>query len=81
MAVIRATIDRLEKTQAIVRLDDGQEIKVPVSLLPLGSKEGGIISLSFGDEASLTKERQEQAKALLNEILRVDTDKTDDASS
>ncbi len=80
MPVIKATIDRLENDLAVIRLDDGQELSLPLNLLPPGSSEGSLLSLSLGDEASLTKERQAQARALLNEILQIDTEKQDDAS-
>ncbi|MBU1039150.1 DUF3006 domain-containing protein [Patescibacteria group bacterium] len=72
MSVIKTTIDRVENEIAVLRFSDGQELQLPLKLLPAHSREGSVISLSFGNEATLAIERQEQAKALLNEILKTD---------
>ena len=42
-----ATIDRIEEGFAIIELDDGNYIDLPLKYLPPGAKEGVKLTLSF----------------------------------
>lgn len=70
MKKFSVVIDRFEGEKAILKLEDGQTLIIPIDYLPEEATEGSIISLSFGQPAEETEARQAQAKALLNEILK-----------
>lgn len=62
-------IDRIEGEQAIIRLQDGQEISWPKKQLAK-LKEGATVKLVVQTEAEAEQERQKLAKTILNEILK-----------
>ena len=68
--VLVATVDRLEDDQAVLRFDDGQELVVPVALLPDGTGEGARVTLSFVGNAADESGRAAHARDVLNEILQ-----------
>jgi hypothetical protein len=65
-----ATIDRFEEGVGILRLDDGQELDVPMSELPPGLHEGSRLNLSFIHTADDEIKKAEQARKLLNDLLQ-----------
>lgn len=65
----QVTIDRFEGESAVLVFDDGKEIVWPIKNLPEGVKEGAVLSLTLGSEASAEEERRKLAKELINEIL------------
>lgn len=66
---IQVVFDRFENGQAVLRLE-GQEIVLPKSALPEGSKEGATFFLLLAQAPSKEEERTQLAKTLLNEILQ-----------
>ncbi len=67
---LKGTIDRFEGKLAVIKLDEGQELHWPINNLPEGVKEGTAVRLILSTSESDEEERQEVAKALLNEILK-----------
>lgn len=65
----KAIIDRVEEQFAVLRLDDGQELRVNRAELPFGTEEGASVALHITSEDDLEKKHQELAEALLNEIF------------
>ena len=61
-------IDRIEGEYAVVEIDAGKIEKIPMALLPEGSREGDVI-LIMRDE-NLTAERREQTVKRLGELFR-----------
>ena len=55
------TITRLDADRAVLRTDDGCELIVPRSELPVSAKEGDVVTARF--------DGSESAKDVLNEIL------------
>lgn len=66
---MKATIDRLETTSAVLRTDDGQELIVPKKELPKNAHEGSALFLIFSENATEEAHREKLAKSILNEIL------------
>lgn len=69
---LAGVIDRLEGQTAVIRTDDGQEIKWSVKNLPAGATAGLAVKITIKTNAEETIEREDLAKALLNEILAND---------
>jgi hypothetical protein len=63
-------VDRFEGRLAIIRTDDGQEIKWPISNLPEDAEAGAAIRLSLVISKSDQEEKENLAKKMLNEILK-----------
>jgi hypothetical protein len=55
---MRATIDRIEGTLAVLVLRDDESVRVtlPVSLLPSGSREGDIVVIGIERDSQATAE-------------------------
>jgi hypothetical protein len=71
---MEAIIDHLEGDYAILKLPDGQEIKLPINELPVGYQEGRSIWLKLEVfSSSLEKDQGKSWKNLLNEILKEDS--------
>lgn len=70
MTVMSAIIDRLEEKKAVLKFPDGQTLIVPIEYLPDGAGEGDAIKIKFGNDADTTDKRAQQAKDMLNEILK-----------
>ncbi len=70
MKLISATVDRIEGMTAVLRLPDKQELTVALSYLPSGSHEGAVLDLHFTDSEGSEEHRQQQARQLLNQILK-----------
>ena len=45
-----ATIDRIEEVFAVIELDDGNYIDLPLKYLPAGAKEGDKLTLTIEKE-------------------------------
>ena len=69
---ILATIDRIEKEKAILKLDDGQSLDWSVVNLPVDVAEGSRVKLILSSDKTEEKEREELAKTVLNEILKTE---------
>lgn len=67
---VAATLDRIEGISAVFQLDDGQKLNWPVANLPADLKEGGQVKLVLYTDKDEQEEREEIAKAVLNEILK-----------
>ncbi|MEW6610484.1 MAG: DUF3006 domain-containing protein [Patescibacteria group bacterium] len=67
---VPAVIDRFEGMAAVVRVEGGQELKWPVKKLPNHAKEGTVVRLTLSTTASEEVEREQLAKAILNELLK-----------
>lgn len=70
MKDLSAVIDRLEEKKAVLKFPDGQTLIVPIEYLPGGAGEGNAVHIKFGNDAESTDKRTQQAKAILNEILK-----------
>ncbi len=66
---ISATIDRFEDKLAVLRLDDGQELVLPVVNLPSGVREGSRLILEVMTAEEDEAKRVERARQLLNDLL------------
>lgn len=65
---MKVTIDRIEENKAVLIFDNSQELLIDITELPKDSKEGDVLEIIF--QSSLeSAQRQQQAKAILNEIL------------
>ena len=60
------TIDRFEGEFAVVELENQAMINIPICALPLGVKEGDIISVKI--DAAETQKRREHIKKLMNDV-------------
>ena len=67
---LRGTIDRFEGAQAVIILDDGQELLWPKSKLTDDTTAGQAVNLYLSEDDLSTKEKNNLAKDVLNEILR-----------
>ncbi len=67
---IKAVIDRFEGKQAVLRIDDGQELIWPIKNLPTEAKEGSAVRLILSTSQTDEEEREKMAKTILNEILK-----------
>jgi hypothetical protein len=68
---LSASIDRFDGMSAILKLEGGQEIHWPVKLLPDDAHEGVTVRLTLSTAASDEVERAHVARAMLNDVLRV----------
>lgn len=66
--LLKTTIDRIEKDQAILITEDNESITWPLSKLPKGTAEGDNLQIKIIDSKGSDKGL---AKELLNEILDV----------
>jgi len=69
---VAATLDRIEGTTAVFQLDNGQKLNWPVANLPADLEEGGQVKLVLFTDKDEQEEREEMAKAVLNEILKTE---------
>ena len=63
---MKVIIDRIEGKYAVVELEDGNAVDMPVLLLPAGAKEGDTIEITInsGD----TKERKERIEEMTKDL-------------
>lgn len=69
---LQATVDRFEGEYAILKTEDGEELKWPRKNLPSSVHEGNILYLQTMLNTEKEAEREKLAKTLLNEILKND---------
>ncbi len=67
-----ATVDRLEGEWAVLVFDDGQSLRWPKKNLPADMKEGERVGLYLLRRAGEDEEREQLAKAVLNQLLKTD---------
>jgi hypothetical protein len=68
---LKTTIDRFEGKYAVLHYGDG-ELNWPKESLPASAKEGDVIVLVAKRDDDARKDREDLAKAVINEILRKD---------
>ena len=66
---LKTTLDRFEGEYAVLHYGDG-EMNWPKSMLPAKVKEGDVIVLVAKRDEDARKDREDLAKAVINEILR-----------
>lgn len=66
---IKGIIDRFEENTAVIR-SEGKDIYWSRSKLPQDLKEGSVVYLRLFSQEEETKERENLAKTLLNEIIK-----------
>ena len=66
----KLTLDRIEEGQAVLLTDEQEKIYIPVRLLPSEAKEGNIYYINIDNKPEEAKDAKNQAKAILNEILK-----------
>jgi hypothetical protein len=68
---IQAVIDRVEHDKAVILLDEDEEQLIwPLSKLPVEAKAGHVLQIDIVIDEAATKQAEEEANALLKEILR-----------
>jgi len=65
-----ATIDRFEGDQAVLRLEDSQELVILRSLLPVGLHEGAQVTIQFTTNPSGEADSEATARKILTDILQ-----------
>lgn len=68
--VITGTIDRFEGPNAVIITKDKQTLLWPIKKLPDDVKQGEVIKLVLTTDKTETKNREQAAKFLLNQILK-----------
>ena len=59
-------VDRFEGEWAVVQVDGGSSVDLPVSVLPEGTREGDVLVLRVDPEA--TRAARDEARALLDRL-------------
>jgi len=69
---MKATIDRIEGTVAVVisREDESVRVNIPVSLLPPGSREGDILTIRIERDRAATEAAQERVSGLVEKLKK-----------
>lgn len=67
---LQGAVDRFENGQAVIKLNDGQELLWPKSKLPANIKQGAVIKITLLTQKKQEQAQQEMAKSLLNELLK-----------
>ena len=67
---MKATIDRIEGTVAVLVLqeDEAVQINLPLSLLPTGCREGDILKIGIKRDMTETKEAQERVSRRIDRL-------------
>lgn len=66
--ILTAVIDRFEEELAVVVLDRGGEMLIPIAHLPQGVKEGDVLNVDISIDTDETKARLEKMKKLKDEL-------------
>lgn len=69
MAQIKATIDRLEEDKVVLVLDNKEQIVLHKNNFDFTLKEGDVIYINLSQSQSETKDQENLAKNIINEIL------------
>ena len=69
---MKATIDRIEEGIAVLidRDDDTRHIRIPVPLLPPGSKEGDVITLALERDEEATAAAMARVAGLVEKLRK-----------
>jgi len=67
---LSALVDRFEGKSAVIRFQDGQELRWPIKTLPDDVHEGSAVRVTVTTSASDEEERARVARAMLNELLK-----------
>ncbi|HDQ23135.1 MAG TPA: DUF3006 domain-containing protein [Candidatus Uhrbacteria bacterium] len=70
MTKSKAIIDRFEEQKAVLVFADSQQLIVERDVLPPGSKEGDVVYLDFVYDHQATDQKEDEAKNILEKILR-----------
>ncbi len=66
---IKAVIDRIEESKAVILSDDGQTILWPIENLPEDTSEGSVVYINLTKSEIEEQERENLARDILNEIM------------
>jgi hypothetical protein len=69
---MKMTIDRIEGAVAILisREETPQKVNMPLSLLPLGSREGDVITVAIERDEDATAEARERVSSILENLKK-----------
>ena len=69
---MKAAVDRIEETIAVLISceDESVRLNLPVSILPPGTREGDIVSLSIGRDEEATRAAKERVAGLIGKLAR-----------
>jgi hypothetical protein len=69
---MKMTIDRIEGTLAVLisREDEPVRVNIPVSLLPLGCREGDILTVSIEQDEKATQAAKKQVSDLVGKLKK-----------
>jgi hypothetical protein len=72
MTNLKVTIDRIEEGIAVLLVRDEEKIKinVPLTLLPVGSKEGDILDIAITRDVQETEAAKERVSSLLEKLQK-----------
>lgn len=70
----RMTVDEIElnadnQRVAVLIGDDGTQVVLPLALLPNGTQEGDVLSLSFAQDAGETEARRQRVAGLQKKLF------------
>jgi len=67
---MKATIDRIEGTVAVLILQEDETVRItlPLSFLPWGCREGDILSIGIKRDTAGTKEAQERLSRRIDRL-------------
>jgi len=71
--LISGTIDRFEGKLAVIKTDQETEILWPIRSLPDELVAGDKLTITLSNNQDETKNKEDMAKNMLNEILNVET--------
>jgi hypothetical protein len=68
---MRATIDRIEGTLAVLVLRDDESVRfsLPLSLLPAGSREGDIVVIGIERDREVTMAARERVSGRIEKLI------------
>lgn len=66
---LKAIVDRIEESKAVIRSDDGQTLLWPIENLPEDTSEGSVVYISLTKSEVEEQERENLARDILNEIM------------
>jgi hypothetical protein len=69
---MKTIIDRIDEGIAVLisQEDETVQVNVPVSILPEGSIEGNIITLTFERDAEATRQATERVQGLIDRLKK-----------
>lgn len=72
MANFKVTLDRIEEGTAVLLVRDEElvKIKIPLFLLPSGSKEGDIMNITVARDVQETVDAKEKVSSLLEKLKK-----------